>query len=91
MAVPHAAPAPPLGACGAGSGKGGGAGRVGGRAAAAVGGVGGGGGAIRIIGRPDERLARSRGSRVSSKPRAAAEFWMVRASAVTMAAEMAAV
>ena len=62
------------GAFRAGSGKEGGVGRIGGRAAVAAGGAGGGGGADRNGGRPDERRARSRGSRVSSKPRAAAEF-----------------
>ena len=91
MVVPRAARASLSGAFRAGSGKEGGVGRIGGRAAVAAGGAGGGGGADRNGGRPDvERRARSRGSRVSSKPRAAAEFWMVRASAVTMAAEMAA-
>ena len=75
MVVPRAARASLSGASRAGSGKEGGVGRIGGRAAVAAGGAGGGGGADRNGGRPDdERRARSRGSRVSSKPRAAAEF-----------------
>ena len=76
VVVLRAARASLSGAFRAGSGKEGGVGRIGGRAAVAAGGAGGGGGADRNGGRgPDvERRARSRGSRVSSKPRAAAEF-----------------
>jgi len=76
VVVPRAARASLPGAFRAGSGKGGGVGRVGGRAAVAAGGAGGevvAPTAMAAVPTSAGRDREGRGSRVSSKPRAAAE------------------